>query len=52
MNFMGCIDASQYGACRQACSSATASTRDTFSGCSRPRGECAPKKECLTTFLK
>lgn len=53
VKFFSCAPAAAFSECRDACSSATASKRDTFTHCSESSGpKCDDKADCLDEFLK
>lgn len=53
INFFQCAPVESHATCRSKCSSAGASSRDTFTSCSQSSGvDCDRKKACLDAFLK
>jgi hypothetical protein len=53
INFFACAPVASHATCRDHCAMASATTRDTFTSCSRSSGvDCERKGACLDAFLK
>jgi hypothetical protein len=53
INFFKCAPVASHASCRDKCTKATATSRDSFTSCSSSSGvDCERKSDCLDAFLK